>query len=247
LLISFLASASAAGRCPHNQVLMECGSACAPKCGVKPMMCMTLCIPNICQCPKELPWQKEDGSCVRDQSECDDVPECPHNQKWTKCGSACPLICGQKPKIPCTKNCIPGVCQCPPRTWQKTDGSCVKYEHECDVHILPPACPIRTQVWDECGTACPLKCGQPKPEMCILPCKEGCQCPKNWWQKDDGTCVRNKWQCKNGSPGPYLPGPSASCDSSYCFKKGECVVKMGFWKRCKCECGKAGGRRCKRC
>jgi len=129
--------------CPHNQVWSNCLD-CQKFCDGT-TMCAADC-PAGCACPPDLPYQTQNGICV---AAC--PQECPHNQKWTTCGTACPLICGQKPKIPCTKNCVLDVCQCPPRSWQKTDGSCVKYEHECDVHYVEPQVHICDEKKDICN------------------------------------------------------------------------------------------------
>ena len=46
------------------------------------------------------------------------------------------------------------------------------------------------QLWTECGTSCPLVCGQPEPMMCNMMCNVGYQCPQGlWWDNNTGNCV----------------------------------------------------------
>jgi hypothetical protein len=46
------------------------------------------------------------------------------------------------------------------------------------------------QLWTECGTSCPLVCGQPEPMMCNMMCNIGYQCPSNmWWCPINHECV----------------------------------------------------------
>merc|ERR1712003_396163 len=52
-------------------------------------------------------------------------------------------------------------------------------EHQCQ----------HNQVWNECGTACPLRCGEEKPPFCTYNCVIGCACPYNMWLTEDGQCV----------------------------------------------------------
>eukprot|EP00494_Astrolonche_serrata_P027190 UN27453 len=44
------------------------------------------------------------------------------------------------------------------------------------------------QVWSECHTACPRKCGEPEPLSCIDMCVTGCGCAPGMWVKGD-ECV----------------------------------------------------------
>jgi len=44
--------------------------------------------------------------------------------------------------------------------------------------------------WNECGTACPLMCGSPEPQICTLQCVARCQCPSDApIMSSDGQCV----------------------------------------------------------
>jgi len=63
------------------------------------------------------------------------------------------------------------------------EGTCVE-DHQCPSN----------QVWNDCGTACPLRCGEDIQKLCTLECVIGCACPHNMWLTDDGECVREE-QC----------------------------------------------------
>lgn len=46
------------------------------------------------------------------------------------------------------------------------------------------------QLWTECGTSCPLICGQPESMICNMMCNVGYQCPHNlWWCPIHHECV----------------------------------------------------------
>jgi len=123
--------------------------------------------------------------------------ECPHNQEYTQCGTACPKRCGSAVAELCTMECVAG-CQCPAGWWMMPDGSCVEEESGCDA-----ACPAN-QKFTSCGTACPKICGEPEAYICNMMCTIGCQCPWGMWQNEDGSCVEEETDCDNYVP-PVIP------------------------------------------
>ena len=113
---------------------------------------------------------------------------CPiKGQVYKECGSACPPTCGD-PNPNCFLQCQAG-CICPTGTvLDTTKNVCVPLA-KCTpsnlsilkVHMLLfvehyVACPIKGQVYKECGSACPPTCGNPNP-ICTLQCQAGCMCP----------------------------------------------------------------------
>ena len=53
------------------------------------------------------------------------------------------------------------------------------------------------QLWTECGTSCPLVCGQPEPMVCNMMCNVGYQCPHNlWWSDTHKMCLESS-ECYN--------------------------------------------------
>jgi hypothetical protein len=77
-------------------------------------------------------------------------------------------------------------------------------------------CP-NNQVWNECGTACPLQCGEDRPEWCTYNCVIGCACPDNMWMTNDGNCVAEQ-DCPEQNQ--YHP-----CDfeTPVCQNNGQCM------------------------
>ncbi|XP_012228022.1 chymotrypsin inhibitor [Linepithema humile] len=50
--------------------------------------------------------------------------QCPANQEWNPCGSACPPSCNLSPHRPCTLQCVPG-CHCKEGLLLNANGQCV--------------------------------------------------------------------------------------------------------------------------
>lgn len=50
--------------------------------------------------------------------------DCPKNQQFTECGSACPPKCNDDPLRPCTLQCVVG-CQCKPGYLLNSNYECV--------------------------------------------------------------------------------------------------------------------------
>ncbi|XP_037818495.1 chymotrypsin inhibitor-like [Lucilia sericata] len=50
--------------------------------------------------------------------------QCPPNQEWKTCGTACPAKCGEPAPKFCTYQCIVG-CQCKDGYMLKSNGDCV--------------------------------------------------------------------------------------------------------------------------
>lgn len=99
-------------------------------------------------------------------------------QVWNDCGSMCPPTCGAQRGIPCPEMCQAQF-QCPNGLLFDPVGQCVE-SAACSVQWvgeLPPssrpvepapapapACQVGGdcggQVWNDCGSSCPLVCGQ---------------------------------------------------------------------------------------
>ncbi|CAI7993835.1 Mucin-19 [Geodia barretti] len=159
-------------QCPiPGQVYMECGSACPPTCDDYfnlDLICPLVCVPG-CQCLSGLVLDND--RCVRPK-DClvIEPPQCPiRGQVYMECGSACPPTCDDLNPI-CPLVCVPG-CQCLSGLVLDNDR-CVPPK-DCE----PPQCPIRGQVYMECGSACPPTCDDLNP-ICPLVCVPGCQCPR---------------------------------------------------------------------
>jgi len=135
-------------------------------------------------------WDFEDMVIVEPPEEM----HCPFNQIWQECGTACPNKCGEEEPFICTMNCVIG-CQCPPGQWEDVDGSCVEDDSLCTASGKEKNECESNKVWQECGTACPLKCGEEAPMICTMNCVIGCQCPPGHWEDVDGSCVEDNSMC----------------------------------------------------
>ncbi|XP_077312558.1 serine protease inhibitor swm-1-like [Lithobates pipiens] len=95
-------------------------------------------------------------------------PECPENQEYNYCGSACPANCSHPDPPPCIKICKEG-CFCKKGYLDDGIGGCVKQE-ECR------AC-TEDRTYNGCGTACPDTCSNwNQMRICTLQCVSGCFC-----------------------------------------------------------------------
>lgn len=239
--------------------------------------------------------------------------ECPANQEWNDCGTACPNKCGEPVAFFCTMQCVIG-CQCPSGWWLDGDF-CVEDETQCISNNIPveppvelepwnppllggwtdwdeateevqnianemqeavesemgdsfehftantyqsqvvngwnyriqidvgrphmleilvykhwsgttelnesryqtPHCPYN-QEWNDCGTACPNKCGEEEALFCTYNCVPECQCPHGWWLQDNDICVEKSSECSFPEPGPD------ACASEPCLNGGLCEL-----------------------
>ena len=140
-----------------------------------------------------------------------------------------PLWCPESPPLMCRMMCPEAVAcpagQCNMREGNCCASSCQAFEApaaECTgccpegaycFAADPPCCADRApactqgadcggQVWNDCGTSCPLICGQPEAQMCNMMCNAAFQCPSRtpWWDDVAGTCVSVD-ACTIGLPG----------------------------------------------
>uniref|UniRef100_A0A914NYN6 TIL domain-containing protein n=1 Tax=Panagrolaimus davidi TaxID=227884 RepID=A0A914NYN6_9BILA len=45
------------------------------------------------------------------------------------------------------------------------------------------------EIWNECGSPCPPKCGQFKRPMCMTVCIPSCQCTRGFVRDSQGKCI----------------------------------------------------------
>nr|XP_022910515.1 cysteine-rich venom protein 6-like [Onthophagus taurus] len=94
-------------------------------------------------------------------------PQCGPNQVY-KCGSPCKDFCNRTPII-CEGDCVYG-CYCEDGyTFENYQSNTCVPEAQCR------ECP-ETQVFSDCGSACPDYCGKPDDIMCIQVCVPRCVC-----------------------------------------------------------------------
>ncbi|XP_015434703.1 PREDICTED: von Willebrand factor-like [Dufourea novaeangliae] len=192
LLLSFALVAtlfiSTDAECPENEVWNECGSACPLTCddlwNPEPRMCIALCIPR-CVCVDDF-VRNDNGNCI------------PKNK--------CRKSCRPKPITLFSKSCSSDFSRC---SVSLLDGMLEIFRklplHSLEVPCNKPAesrcqaftegayagCP-KNEVWNQCGTACPLTCEDvrnPKPKPCTKQCVPGCYCIDDLVRSDQWKCI----------------------------------------------------------
>lgn len=163
------------------------------------------CTPSRLGCSGSL--KKDENGCTLCECVEEEVPEhqCPSNQVWNECGTACPLRCGEDRPTFCTYNCVVG-CACPHNMWMTEEGHCVQEEscpQEEEEYAPVPECP-HNQVFSECNSACPDRCGEETPVACTFQCVVGCGCPQGLWLNEDGYCVQKR-DCPVEEPEIVVP------------------------------------------
>ena len=121
-------------------------------------------------------------------------------QVMNECGTACPLICGEPAAGMCTMNCVAEY-QCPGgQCFDARAGACSGVESQT---VELPTCvqgaDCGGQVMNDCGTACPLICGQPAPEMCTENCVSEHQCPNGQCFDERAGVCESLW-CAESPP-----------------------------------------------
>uniref|UniRef100_A0A7I5ED39 Trypsin Inhibitor like cysteine rich domain protein n=1 Tax=Haemonchus contortus TaxID=6289 RepID=A0A7I5ED39_HAECO len=148
--------------CGVNEERKECGSACEPTCDQPHPVCMSLCLPNMCQCK---PGHARDSrgvcipmaSCPAKSNPAKDNTTCPTNEEFNECGSACEPSCRNPNPEFCTEQCVVG-CQCKKGFYRNDENICVS---ECSDTTQHTTCDnVRCPAGTECHQV-PLNCFQP--------------------------------------------------------------------------------------
>ncbi|PZC81056.1 hypothetical protein B5X24_HaOG213396 [Helicoverpa armigera] len=169
--------------------------------------------------------------------------ECPQNEEFLLCGSACPFNCSS-PEGPviCSEDCIEG-CFCKAGYLRNDNGTCVTTD-QCvgKSEVCGP-----NEEFLSCGTACPLTCKQPEPLICGLACGMGCFC-KSGYVRDtvNNQCVtldkcpvepclndNETYDLCNGQCEPSCDDPEPIC-TRLC--KGGCICSPGLLRDANGEC-----------
>ncbi|XP_078511464.1 zonadhesin-like [Lissotriton helveticus] len=164
--------------CPDNSRYTECGTACPLTCDNylnPPLVCTKQCVQG-CFCEEGYVFESATSKRCIPQKECEKV--CGPNSKYTDCGTACPLTCGnyQNPPLICTYQCVQG-CFC-------EEG--YVFESAISKRCIPPTdcgrvCPHHSKYTD-CGSACPLTCDNYENPVraCTEQCVRGCFCEEGY-------------------------------------------------------------------
>lgn len=216
LLFAFVAfgitSAFVVPDCGSNAEFLRCGSACVPDCAnpEEPKMCTLQCVMG-CFCKKGF-LKNAQGQCVRPenceaqtQPEAIQMPQCPQNEEFKTCGSACAPTCANPNGSPiCTRQCVIG-CFCKPGFLRNKYHVCVPAE-QCDkpnvvpqqnfayppdhtpMPVVPEVCADENEEFRQCK-GCDGTCDKPHP-ICPRICLPGCACKRGHVRGANGKCIK---------------------------------------------------------
>ncbi|KOB74966.1 putative scavenger receptor cysteine-rich protein isoform 1, partial [Operophtera brumata] len=106
--------------------------------------------------------------------------ECPTNEEYLLCGTACPANCTTPETELCSAECTEG-CFCTPGYLRNENGTCVTPE-ECE------PCLNDNEVYDSCNAGCEPSCNDPEP-ICTKICMGGCVCAPGLFRNETGECI----------------------------------------------------------
>uniref|UniRef100_A0A7I4Z072 Trypsin Inhibitor like cysteine rich domain protein n=1 Tax=Haemonchus contortus TaxID=6289 RepID=A0A7I4Z072_HAECO len=129
--------------CPANEEFKPCGTACEPSCRrPNPGICTLQCVIG-CQCKSGF-YRNDENVCV---ANCSGTGGCGVNEERKQCGTACEPTCAQ-PNPPCTRQCVPDVCQCRQLYIRDSNNVCVP-KASCPTEPVKPCselnCPSGTR------------------------------------------------------------------------------------------------------
>ncbi|XP_060804974.1 mucin-6-like isoform X2 [Amyelois transitella] len=126
--------------------------------------------------------------------------ECPANEEYLLCGSACPFNCTDpKGPVTCSDDCVEG-CFCKTGFLRDVNGTCVNAD-QC----IGEQCFNKNEVYDICKANCEPSCSDPEP-ICTQICQGGCICSSGLLRNDNGDCVSVDKCPKGNSTDPGLLG-----------------------------------------
>ncbi|XP_026480220.1 BMP-binding endothelial regulator protein-like [Ctenocephalides felis] len=132
--------------------------------------------------------------------------ECAEEQNlvYTDCGSSCPPTCEDWNQIRkfCKSKCVSG-CECKP-------GFFLTDDVEAQDGMSKIICPKKNQVYNKCGTGCPLTCRDwnKLARNCHAMCFVGCQCAPGFFLDDKNECI-------NPNLCPYMEKKNEELDYYY--------------------------------
>ncbi|XP_040183084.1 von Willebrand factor-like isoform X2 [Rana temporaria] len=150
--------------------------------------------------------------------------ECPRNQEYDECRSACYSPCGKRnPDLKCTDECITG-CFCKPG-FMFLEGSKKTKCVPCKPTPTVPGsqCPP-DQEYNGCRSACYSPCGIRNPDLfCTDECIAGCFCKPGFMFLEGS----KKTKCVPCDPTPTVPDAECPPDQEYDECRSACYSPCG--------------------
>ncbi|WKY12966.1 hypothetical protein Q1695_004075 [Nippostrongylus brasiliensis] len=141
----------------------------------------------------------------------DNGDNCPENEEFLQCGTACEPSCRNPNPIVCTLQCIVNVCQCRKGFFRDSNGKCVS---KCDNSTCGT-----NEVLMTCGTACEPTCFDPVP-FCTKQCVSNvCQCKPGFIRDALHNCIP-KESCSTNA----TSATPASCAELKCPAGTSCAM-----------------------
>ncbi|GMR61823.1 hypothetical protein PMAYCL1PPCAC_32018, partial [Pristionchus mayeri] len=230
-----------------NEEWRDCGT-CEPTCDNRLPACNKMCYPGRCMCQPGF-FRNKEGKCVT-ENDCDaamfkplqrrsaGAVECPkQNQIYNVCSNLCPAKCGEYEPKPCVLMCGQPKCECEVGFYLNNQGECVTRAQCGDlprplrsVNVAPQQCK-KNEIFKECSTMCPDRCGQYEPRPCIMMCGPAkCQCEVGFYLNNKGECV-TKAECGDA------PRPLRSVESQQKCKANQVFRECSSPRQCAAKCG----------
>ncbi|CAD6189514.1 unnamed protein product [Caenorhabditis auriculariae] len=173
---------------------------------------------------------------------------CGENEVFKTCGSACEPNCNDRRPRPCTKNCVPNVCQCEEGFVRDSDNKTCVLRSECRRVLLPgtgntsespivpdivrgrrqaPVCGPNEE-FKTCGSTCEPRCSLPLVgQICTYQCNlNKCMCMTGFQRNSENQCVP-AGQCSAASARAARSLPT--CETEPCPRGFMCLSNY----RCK--------------
>jgi len=155
------------------------------------------------------------------------APQCPANEIYNECGSACQATCKSPASILCKAICIAD-CFCKEGYLRNDDGACVPAA-QCHGETLleqplahpPPVMECEdNEIFSSCGSACYPTCkNRNRNRVCTRQCIIGCFCKEGYLRNEQGVCVRSE-TCGDVKPLDKTPIFAPICkDSNEAFQQ----------------------------
>ncbi|GFY60855.1 carboxypeptidase inhibitor SmCI [Trichonephila inaurata madagascariensis] len=213
VFLALVAGAFALQECPENSHYESCGTACPLTCKNyqnPPKFCVLMCNPG-CHCDPGY-VKSDDGSCVLPEECSSNAPEqvCGENERYNRCGTACPLTCDNYDNPPkfCNFMCKIG-CECEDGYVRSNDGRCVRPEH-CPQRAVEKNCEDKPDS-GVCMAYMPMFYYDAETQTCRKFIYGGCQGNGNRYASEEECMKQCGVESQSSSDACDLPAETGRC------------------------------------